>query len=164
MKININCFRLLFSHPFQFSSVAQSCLILWPPQVAACQSSLSITNSQSLFKLMFTKLMISFNHFILCCPVLLLPSIFPASGSFQMSQFFTSGGQSIGVSALASILTMNIQDWFPLELTSLISLQSKGLSRVFSSTIQRHQFFGSQPSLWSNSHIHTWVLENHSFD
>ena len=73
---------------------------------------------------------------------------FPASGSFPRSQFFVSGGQSIGVSASASVLPKNIQDWFPLGLTGLISLQSKGLSRVFSSTtIQKHQFFGAQPSL-----------------
>ena len=81
---------------------------------------------------------------------------FPASGYFQMSQFFSSGGQSIGVSASASVLPVNIQDWFLLVLTGLISLQSTGLSRVFSNTtIQKHQFFNTQPSLWSNSHIHT---------
>ena len=81
---------------------------------------------------------------------------FPATGSFPMSQFFTLGGQSIGASASASVLPMNIQDWFPLGLTGWISLQSKGLSRVFSNTtVQKHQFFGTQPSLWSNSHIHT---------
>ena len=85
---------------------------------------------------------------------------FPASGSFQVSQFFTSDGQSAGVSASTSILPMNIQDWFPLGWTGWISLQSKGLSRVFSNTtIQKHQFFGAQLSLWSNSHIHTWPLE-----
>ena len=85
---------------------------------------------------------------------------FPASGYFQMSQFFTSGGQSIGVSASASVLPLNIQDWSPLGWTGWISLQSKGLSRVFSNTtVQKHQFFGSQLSLWSNSHIHTWLLE-----
>ena len=73
---------------------------------------------------------------------------FPASGSFQMSQFFISGGQIIGVSASASVLPMNIQDWFPLELTGLIYLQCKGLSRVFSNTtVQKHQFFGAQLSL-----------------
>jgi len=81
-----------------------------------------------------------------------------------MSQFFISGGQSIGASALASVLPMNFQDWFPLGLTGLI-LQSKGLSRVFSdTTVQKQQFFDTQPSLWSNCHIHTWLLENHSFD
>ena len=79
---------------------------------------------------------------------------FPASGSFQMSQFFVSGGQSIRVSASASVLEMNIQDWFPLGLTGLISPQSKGLSRVFSNNIiQKHQFFSTQLSLYSNSHI-----------
>ena len=85
---------------------------------------------------------------------------FPASGSLQMSQFFASGGQSIGASASASVLPMNIQDWFPLEWTGWISLQSKGLSRVFSSTtVHKHQFFSTQLSLQSNSHIHTWLLE-----
>ena len=85
---------------------------------------------------------------------------FPASGSFQMSQLFASGGQRTGASASASVLPMNIQDWFPLGLTGLISLQSKGLSRVFSnSTVQKHQSFGAQLSLWSNSHIHTFLLE-----
>ena len=85
---------------------------------------------------------------------------FPALGSFTMSQFLESGGQSNGVSASASVLLMNIQDTFPLGLTGLISLQSKVLSRVFSSTtVQEYQFFSAQPSLWSNCHIHTWPLE-----
>ena len=85
---------------------------------------------------------------------------FPASGSFQMSLFFASGGQSIGVSAPTSVFPMNIQDWFPFRLTDLISLQSKRLSRVFSNTtVQKHQFFSTQLSLYSNSHIHTWLLE-----
>ena len=85
---------------------------------------------------------------------------FPASGSFQMSQFFISGGQSIGVSASTSVLPMNTQDWSPLRWTGWISLQSKGLSRVFfNTTDQKHQFFGTQFSLYSNSHIHTWPLE-----
>ena len=84
----------------------------------------------------------------------------PASGSFSVSQLFASGGQSTGISASASVLLMNIQSWFPLGLTCLISLESKRLSRVFvSTTIQKHQYFGTQPSLWSNSHIHTWLLE-----
>ena len=88
------------------------------------------------------------------------PQPLPASGSFQMSQLFASGGQSIGVSASASVLPMNIQDRFPLGWTGWISLQSKGLSRVFSNTtVQKHQFFGTQLSLYSNSHIHTWPLE-----
>ena len=85
---------------------------------------------------------------------------FPASGSFPVSQLFASGGQSIGVSASASVLPMNIQGWYPLRLTGLISLQAKGLSRVFSSTtLWKHQFFGAQLSFWSNSHIHIWPLE-----
>ena len=85
---------------------------------------------------------------------------FPASGSFPVSQFFASAGQSIGASASGSALPMNIQDWFLLWLTGWISLQSKGLSRVFSNTtVQKHQFFGAQLSLWSNSHIPTWPLE-----
>ena len=88
------------------------------------------------------------------------PQSFPASGSFQMSQLFTSGDQSVGVSASTSVLPMNIQDWFPLGWTAWMSLQSKGLSRVFSNTtVQKHQYFGTQISLQSNSHIHTWLLE-----
>ena len=85
---------------------------------------------------------------------------FPSSGFFLMSRLFESGGQSIGASASTSILPMNIQYWFPLGLTALISLQSKGLSRVFyNTTVQKHELFGAQPSLWSNSHIHTWLPE-----
>ena len=81
-------------------------------------------------------------------------------GLFQMTQFFTSGGPSIGASASTSVLPMNIQDWFPLGWTGWISLQFKGLSRIFSNTtVQKHQFFDTQISLYSNSHIHTWLLE-----
>ena len=96
------------------------------------------------------------------------PQSFQASGSFPVSRFFTSSGQRIGASASASVLPLNIQGWFqsntqslfPLGLTGLISLLSKGLSRVFCSiTIWKHQFFGAQPSLWPRSHIHTWLLE-----
>ena len=84
---------------------------------------------------------------------------FPAPGSFPMSWLFTSGGQCIGASTSASVLPINIQGWFPFGLTSLILL-SKALSRVFSSTtVQKHQFFGAQPSLWSNSHICMWLLK-----
>ena len=90
---------------------------------------------------------------------------FPASGSFQMSQLFTSSGQSTGVSASASGLPMNSQDWFPLGWTGWISLMFKGLSRVFSkTTVQKHQFFSAQPSLKSNSHIHTWPLAKPTSD
>ena len=88
------------------------------------------------------------------------PQSLPASGSFPMSQFFASGGQTTGVSASASVLPMNTQDWSPLGRTGWISLQSKGLSRVFSNTaVQKHQFFSTQLSSQSNSHIHTWSLE-----
>ena len=146
----------------QFSSV-QSLSHFWllaTPWTAECQASLSITNSPSLLKLMSIELVMPCNHLILCHPLLLLPSIFPASGSFPRSQFFTSGDQSIRVSASASVLPLNIQDWFPLGWTGWISLQSKGLSRVFSNTtVQKYQFFSAQLSLWSNSHICTWLLE-----
>ena len=125
------------------------------PRAAARQASLSFTISQSLLKLMSIESMMPSNRLILCCP-LLLPSIFPASGYFQMSQFFASVGQSIGASASASVLPMNIQGLFPLELTGLITLLSKGLSRVFSNTtVQKHQFFGVQLSSQSNSYNHT---------
>ena len=94
------------------------------------------------------------NHFTLCCPLLLLHSIFPSITVFSNKSALASGGQSIGASASASVLPMNIQGWFTLGLTGLISLLSKGLSRVFSNaTILKHQCFSTQPSLWSNSHI-----------
>ena len=96
---------------------------------------------------------------ILCCPFLLLPLVFPASGSFALSQLFASGGQSIEASASTLVLPIIIQGWFPLRLTGFI-LQSKGFSRVFFSTAaQKHQFFSTQLSFWSNSHVHTWPLE-----
>ena len=88
------------------------------------------------------------------------PQSFPSSGSFQISQLFASSGQSIRISASTSVLPMNTQDWSPLGWTGWISLQSRGLSRVFSNTtVQKHQFFGAQLSSQSNSHIHTWPLE-----
>ena len=88
------------------------------------------------------------------------PQTFPASGSFPKSQLFTSSGQNIGVSASTSVLPMNIQGWLPLGLTGFISLQSKGLSRVLSNmTIWKHHLFGTQLSLWSYVHFHTWLLE-----
>ena len=87
------------------------------------------------------------------------PQSFPASGSFQKSQLFTSGGQNIGVSASTSVLPMNTQEWSPLEWTGWISLQSKRLSTISKTTVQKHQFFHAQLSSQSNSHIHTWPLE-----
>ena len=138
----------------QFSSVVQPRPTATPWTVAH-QASLSITNSWSLLTQVH-RVSDASNHLILCCPFSSCLQSFPASGSFPMSQFFPSGGQSIGVSASASILPKNIKDWFPLGLTGLISLQSNGLSRVFSTTtVQKHQFFGAQLSSQSNSHIHT---------
>ena len=129
------------------------------PWTAAHQTSLSFTISWSLLKFMSIESVMLSNYRILCHPLLLLSlQSFPASGSFPMSWVFTSDGQSIGASA--SVLPKNIQCWFPLGLTGLISLLSKGLSRVFSNTtVRKHQFFSAQPSLWSNPHTHTWLLE-----
>ena len=130
------------------------------PRTTACQASLSFTISQSLLKLMSIESVMPFNHLILWCPFSSCPQSFPSSGSFPESQLFTGGGQSIGASASVSVLPTNIKDWFSLGLTGLMSLLSKGLSRVFSSTrIWKHQVFGAQPFLWSNSHSHTWLLE-----
>ena len=96
----------------------------------------------------------------LSSPFSFCPQSLPASGSFPMSQLFAWGGQSIGVSASASVLPMNTQDWSPLGWTGWIFLQSKGLSGIFSNTtVQKHQFFSVQPSSQSNSHIHTWPME-----
>ena len=154
-----NAFQLL---KHQFSSVKLlSCVglfaTLW---IAACQASLSITNSRSSLKLMSIESVMPSSHLILCRPRLLLPPNLPASESFPMSQLFAWGGQSIGVQASASVLAMNTQDWSPLGWTGWISSQSKGLSRVFSNTtVQKHQFFSAQLSSQSNSHIHTWPLE-----
>ena len=133
-----------------FSSVQLlSCVqIFATPWTAACQASLSITNSQSLLKFVSFKSVMPSNHLIFCFSLILLCSVFPSIRVFSMSHFFASGGQSIGASTSASVFPMNIQDRFPLGLTGLISLQSKGLSRVFSNTtVQKHQFFGAQLSL-----------------
>ena len=130
------------------------------PWTAARQASLSLTKSWSLLKLMCIELVMPSNHLICCYPFLLLPSIFPTIRVFSNESVLhirSSGGQSIGASA--SALPMNIHGWFPLGLTDLFSLKSKGLSRVFSNiTVQKHWFFSVQLSLWSNSHIHTWLL------
>ena len=153
-------FRLCYPHLRErcCCSVAQSCPTLCNPM--GCQAALSFAVSQSLLKLMSVELMMPFNHLILCHPLLLPLSIFPSIRVFSKSRLFTSGDQSIGASASTSTLPVNIQDWSPLGWTLWISLQSKGLSRVFSNTtVQKHQFFTTQPSLWSSSHIHTWLLE-----
>ena len=115
-------------------TVTQLCPTLCDPWAETHQASLSITISWSLLKLISTESVTPSNHFILCHPLLLLFSIFPATGSFLMSWLFAPGGQSIGASASTSVLAMNIQGWFALRLTGVISLLSKGLSRVFSNT------------------------------
>ena len=145
----------------QFSSVAQSCPTLCDPMNA------SMPGLPVHHKLPeFTQTHV---HRVRWChpaisssvvPFSSCPQSLPASESFPMSQLFSWGGQSTGVSALASFPPKKSQDWSPLEWTGWISLQSKGLSRVFSNTkVQKHQFFGAQPSSQSNSHIHTWLLE-----
>ena len=151
-QLKMIMYLMLFSHSVMYDSA-----ISW---TAACQSSLSLTisgvyaNSCPLSQWCHPTISSSVVPFSSC------PQSFPASGSFQMSQLFASSGQNISASTLASILVMNIQSWFPLWLTGLISLLSKGLSRVFSNTtVWKHQFFGAHPSLWSNSHIHTLLLE-----
>ena len=146
----------------QFSSV-QLLSHVWlfaTPWMAACQASLSITNSRSPLKPMSIQSVMPSSHLILCSPFSSCVQSLPASGSFPMSQHFAWGGRSTGVSASASVLPMNTQDWSLLGWTGWISLQSKGLSRVFSNTtVQKHQFSGTQHSSQSNSHIHTWPLE-----
>ena len=115
-------------------SVTKSCPSLWDPMDCSTPGSPVLHYLQGLLKLTSIESVMLSNHLILCCPILLLPSVFPSIRVFSMSQFFASGGQSIGASASASasILPMNIQGWFPLGSTGLISFQSKGLSRVFS--------------------------------
>ena len=158
-------FRILSEHLLltQRDVVVQSlsCVQLFAtPWTAACQAPLSFTISWSLLRLESIESVMLSNHLILCYPLLISLQSLSASRTFPMSWLFTSGGQSIGASASSSVLPMNIQGWFPLGLNELTSLLSKGLSRIFSrNTIQKHQFFGAQPSLWSNSHIHTWLLE-----
>ena len=143
-----------------FSSAAQSCLSLQPD---------GLQHNRPLCPSPTPRLYSNSCPSSWWCHPIILSSVSPfsfwlqsflASWSLPMSQFFASGGQSIGVSASASVLPMNIQDWFSLGWTDWISLQSKGLSRVFSNPmVQMHQFLGTQLSLWSNSHIHTWLLE-----
>ena len=146
------CFCVQFSSVQSLSHVR----LFATPWIAARQASLSITSSWSSLKLTSIESVMPSSHLILCGPLLLLP----ASESFPMSQLFKWGGQSIGVSASASVLPKNTQDWSPLKWTGWISLQSKGLSSIFSNTtVQKHQFFGAQLSSQSNFHIHTWLLE-----
>ena len=145
MKEAISKLKRKFSA--QFSSVTQSCLTLCNPMDCS-RPGLPVHHQLPEFTQTHAiESVMPSNHLILCHPLLLLPSIFPSNRVFQMSQFFASGGQNIGVSASVSVLPMNIQDWFRLGWTGWISLQSKGLSRVFSNTtVQKHQFFSTQ--LW----------------
>ena len=144
-------------------SSVQSLSHVWlfaTPWITACQASLSITNSWSWLKFESIELVMPSSHLSSVIPFSSCSQSLPASGSFPMSQLSAWGGQSIGVSVSASVLPMDTQDWSPLEQTGWISLQSKGLSRVFcNTTVQKHQFFSSQLSSQSNSHIHTWPLE-----
>ena len=143
-----------------FSSVALSCPTLWDPMDYITPG---FPVHQQLPELAQTHPSSQWHHLTISSSIIPFSSClqsFPALGSFPMSQFFASSGQSIRISASASVLLLNSQNWFPLGLTGLISFQSKGLSRVFSnSTVQKHQFFGVHLSLWSNSLIHTWLLD-----
>ena len=158
---SMNCLYQLLTHMWFSFVVVQSLSHVWllvTPWTAAHKASLSLTISQSLPKLTSTESVMPSNHLIPCHPLLLLPSIFPSIRGFPIRHFFASGDQSTGASA--SVLPMSIQGWFSLGLTGLISLLSKGFSKVFSSTIVlKNQFFGAQPSLWSSSHICTWLLK-----
>ena len=161
MLYTLNIYNVFSSVQFSHSVMFDS---LWPPWTIAWQASLSVTNSRSLLKLMSIELVMPSNHLILCRSLLLLPSIFPIR-VFSNESVLCISGQSIVISASASVLPMNIQDWYPLGWTGWTSLQSKGLSRVFSNTtVQKHQFFGTQFSLCptlTSIHDHR---KNHSLD
>ena len=146
----------------QFSSVQSlsHVQLFATPWIAARQASLSITNSRSSPRLKSIESVMPFSHLILCHPLLLQPPIPPSIRVFSNESTLCMRWPSTGLSALASFLPKKSQVWSPSEWTGWISLQSKGLSWVFSNTtIQKHQFFGTQPSSQSNSHIHTWPLE-----
>ena len=135
------------------------------PWMAACQASLSFAISQSLLKLMSIESEMPSNHLVIGCPFLLLPSVFPSIRVFFNESALHIRWPKYWSSASASVLALNIQGLLHVGLTSWISLQPRGLSRVFSNTtVQKHQFFGAQLSLWSNSHIHTWLLEESKLD
>ena len=152
----------LFTLHAEFSSVQSlsHVQLFATPWIAARQASLSFTNSRSSLRLTSIESVMPSRHLILSRPLLLLPRIPPSIKVFSNESTVHIRWPKTGVSALASVLPMNTQDWSPLEWAGWISLQSKGLSRVFSNTtIQKHQFFCAQPSLWFNSHIRTWLLE-----
>ena len=151
---HLNSFIVIGLYSVQFSSVAQLCLTLCNPINHSTPG--LIHHQLPEFTQTHVQSVMPSSHLILCCPLLLLPQSLPASGSFPMSQLFGWGGQSIGVSASASVLPMNTQNWSPLGWTGWFSLQSKGLASVFpSTTVQKHQFFSAQLCSQSNSHIHT---------
>ena len=156
----VKLWKILTKYLYQFSSVAQLCPTLCDPMN---RSTPGLPVHHQLPEL--TQMHVHWVGDATTISSSVIPfssrlQSFPALGSFQMSHFFISGGQSIGVSASTSVLPMNIHDWFPLWWTGWISLLSKGLSKVFSNTtVQKHQFFSAQLSLLSNSHIHTWRLE-----
>ena len=135
---------------------------LMTPWTAAHQASLSFTIFRSLLKLVSNESMMPFSHLILCYPLIFLPSTFPSIREFSNETVLPSHqvAKILELRLQHSLEPMNIQGWFPLGLSGVICLLSKGLSGVFSSTtIWKHQFFGTQPSFWPNSHIHTWLLE-----
>ena len=151
--LNIPCLILL---SLQFSSIAQSCLTLWDPMDYSMPGLPVHHQLRGLLKLMSTELVMSSNQLILCCHLLLLPSIFPSITVFSNESVPHIRWPKYWSFTSTSVLPMNTQDQSPLGWTGWISLQSKGLSRVFSNTtVQKHQFFGTQPSSQSNSHIHT---------
>ena len=157
---SVNKINMFLQFIIHFGSVAQSCPTLCDPMDCSTpgfplhHQLPEVTHSYPLSQWCHLTISSSVIPFSSCL------QSFPASGSFPMSQLFAWGGQSTGVSASASVLPMNYQDWFTLGLTGWISFQSKGLSRVFSNTIvQKHQFLHTQLSLWSDSHIHIWLLE-----
>ena len=163
MKINELELTLLHYHSLARFSSVQSLSPVWlfaTPWTAACQASLSITDSQNVLKLMSIASVMPSNHLILCCPLLLLPSIFPSIRVFFSESVLYIRWPKYWSFSFSISPSLNIQDWFHLGWTGWISLQSKGLSRVFSNTtVQKHQFFSAQLSSQPNSHIHTWPLE-----
>ena len=141
-------------------TVTKSCPTVCDPMDCSTPGSSILTVSPSLFKFISIESVTLSNHLILCHgSIFSCLQSFLESGSFPVNQLSASGGQIIGTFVWASVLPMNMLSWFPIGLTSLISFRSKGLSRVFSNTTIKRQFFGTQLCLWSNSHIHTWLLE-----
>ena len=145
-------------------TVAQLCLTLCNPIDCSMLDFLPLLYLSSLLKLMFTESVMPCNHLILCHPPLLRPSIFPSIRGFANESVLCIRWPNDGQFSFSISLPVNIQGWFPLGLTDLISLESKGLSRVSSNTtIQKNQFSSTQPSLWSNSNIHTYAIHTYTY-